>query len=108
MSARIAEDGSLMPLPDEVLKKYGFKKIHKLRDKEEGCDAGYTHRMRIHDMIHLYDRHGFVTIEQFREKGFSGERKLGAQGYNNDFHITIPNPIRTDEDLKQLLNAILI
>jgi hypothetical protein len=112
MPVRFSEEGGFLPLPDDVLKKYGFKNILKPcdRGKEEyGYDAGYTHRLRIHDIMYLmYDKNGFMTMMQLSERGSTGEAKLGARGYRNDSYITIPKPVREEETLKQLLNAILI
>jgi len=96
-------------LPDEILKKHGFVNYQHPENGGGGYDPGYTHIRRIHDMQYLlYDRHGFITWKRVVERGASGERKKGPRGTDADAYIVIPNPMRTEIDLKKLLESIIL
>lgn len=95
------EEFNELALESQIMERNGFKKILWGR-KEQGYDPGYTHSLRISEMQYLlYDRNGFMTIQRIRDK-------KGPAGYGTDNFITLPKPIRTDRDLKNLLKAITI
>lgn len=85
----IPHEGTMSRLPDEILKRHGFKRMGKRDDQ-------YTHSLRI-NACHalLYDSSGFLTwIRKAKPKG-----EIIAL-------LLIPEPVRTERDLKVIVGNV--
>lgn len=100
VSKEIDQYNNELVLSPEILNKYGFHEISKGKKYHEGFED-YTHSFRIHDMIYLkYDRNGFVALIRYKNK----KSKKGLRLFDS---ITLPKPIRTEENLVKFLDLMI-